>query len=448
MGRQDKRLIGARLLKWISLAPVSMIAAGSILLTKPDPVCISVTALMVVAIFDVRRRHRRAARIGTQLQAMLTSALDPLLACDPRGVILFASDSVQPVFGWSPEELVGRNVSCLMPEPYSSCHDGYLSEHRATGISRVMGQARQISGQRKDGSVFACEVSISPIRCSGSANQGYVGVLRDISKRLDDEQALQDAKREAEEANQAKTSFLANVSHELLTPLTSISAAGEILDRMPIDEDPANRKEFTQIIHKEALRMSRLVRELLDMANLEIRGTKLQLTCFDLRDLLQDSVAGVKSLALDKKLRLRVDAGREDARVHADRGRLQQALVNVLANGIKFSPVNSEILCIIKVDASEVTLRICDRGPGVPVESREQVFDKFYQCGDTLTDKPTGSGLGLAITREIMRRHDGDVICRGRLMGGAEFVLTLPRMKGSETPLEQQRSMLSSLSGA
>src|SRR5690606_17939593 len=125
-----------------------------------------------------------------QYRAVLASTLDPVVTIDAYGIIQAASNSIEKVLGWKPDELVGQNVKVLMPEPHRSAHDGYLARYRETGQTNILGRAREFLAQRKDGSTVPIELSVSRVDPPGKSRPLYTGIIRDISQRLEAERAL------------------------------------------------------------------------------------------------------------------------------------------------------------------------------------------------------------------------------------------------------------------
>ena len=138
----------------------------------------------------------RASTTGDAvLSAVLSGMLDPVLTIDPRGIVQHASDSVQRVFGYTREELVGQNISILMPEPHQSAHDGYLEQYRRTGETGILNQTRQFEVLCKDGTLIICELSVSRVEVEGRGEPVFVGSFRDVTERLQAEVKLRDSER-------------------------------------------------------------------------------------------------------------------------------------------------------------------------------------------------------------------------------------------------------------
>ncbi len=218
------------------------------------------------------------------------------------------------------------------------------------------------------------------------------------------------AKERAEAANRAKSSFLANISHELRTPMHAVLSFAAIgLSR----NDPATAPgRYFQRIHRSGQRLLALLDDLLDLSRLEAGREALDSTDVSLRDIVEHSLAEVESLLAEKDLRIVRNDADADLVVHGEATRLVQVLTNLLGNAIKFSPAGAEIRVRLEAadhrGAAGARITVQDQGVGIPDDELEAVFDKFVQSSKTRTGAG-GTGLGLPICRELVGRHGGHV---------------------------------------
>jgi len=229
-----------------------------------------------------------------------------------------------------------------------------------------------------------------------------------------------------------KTDFVSNVSHELKTPLTSIRMFAELLAEGRVSE-PAKQKSYLQIITAEASRLTRLINNVLDFSRIERGQKKYNLTACDLVAIVTETAATLRPHLETAGFKFATDLPATPVTVQADRDAVAQVIVNLLSNAEKYANGTKEIeLKLAAPDGRFAELHVSDRGPGVPRECQEKIFEQFYRVNDSLTDAVPGSGLGLTLARQIARAHGGDVTYAARDGGGSCFAFRLPADKMDE----------------
>jgi len=222
-----------------------------------------------------------------------------------------------------------------------------------------------------------------------------------------------------------KTSFVSSVSHELKTPLTSIRMYAELLaaDRI---KTPEKKKQYLQVIVTESQRLTRLVNNVLDFSRLEQGRKNYHFEKLDMMVFLYETIKA-HSLRIKKAgLVLKEDIPDENIIVETDRDALEQVMLNLVDNAIKYASEGKELTIALKVRKEYYELQFADRGPGVPSVHRDNIFKKFHRVDDSLTAKKPGSGLGLSISRRLLRDLDGDLLYRPREGGGSCFIVLIP----------------------
>lgn len=233
------------------------------------------------------------------------------------------------------------------------------------------------------------------------------------------------ARRSEAEAAQ-KTSFVANVSHEFKTPLTTIRLYAELLEQERV-QDATRRAEYLRTIGRETQRLARLVGNALDFSRLEQGRKRYQLDRLDLGAELARLLEALEPRLAESGLRLHRTLPAQPLWLRTDRDALEQILLNLLDNACKYAAAGQEVRVALEPDsAGGARIEVADRGPGVPAEHRDRIFEKFHRVDDTLTAEKSGAGLGLAIARQLARGLGGDLVCEPAPGGGARFRLTLP----------------------
>lgn len=236
-----------------------------------------------------------------------------------------------------------------------------------------------------------------------------------------------EAKAEELEYQYARVSeFLSWVSHEIRTPLSALISAAYILKRHG-RQRPEEVERFAQVIHREGQRLTRLINNLLDLAKIEAGQVDWHWQEMSLQQILAQVREVFSALCTDKSLRLELIAC-PDITVRIDQDKLSQVLTNLVSNAIKHSPPNGVIRLSNEVEDTSVRIAVEDQGPGVPVGMEEAIFERFRQLD--LTDERGGTGLGLAISKEIIIKMGGKIWVERSSLGGARFVIELPRCAG------------------
>jgi signal transduction histidine kinase/CheY-like chemotaxis protein len=256
----------------------------------------------------------------------------------------------------------------------------------------------------------------------------FHGLSEDLESRTSNLQAtldaLSQANRQLQQADQKKSTFLANVSHELRTPLTSIRSYSEILlNYNDLDDD--TRKDFIRTINAESERMSLLVNENLDLLRIEMGKQEMHICQIRPAVLIEESVKVVAPMARGKDLPLHLDIPADMPLVKGDETQLNQVLVNLLNNAVKFTAQGSITVGVRRLeDCAEFF--VTDTGEGIFPEEKEVIFDEFYRISEQMPERPRGSGLGLCIARKIVEHHDGRIWVESIPGKGSTFFFTVP----------------------
>ena len=255
----------------------------------------------------------------------------------------------------------------------------------------------------------------------------YSHQLEEKSRELEEATTeLLAANERLKELDRLKDDFISTVTHELRTPLTSIRAFSEILRDNP-DLDVGERSRFLTIVIKESERLTRLINQVLDLAKIESGKAEWNIVDVDLREVVEESVAATSQLYRDRRIALDLELPSAVAPILADRDRLIQVMINLLANASKFcSREAGRVRVALSQEGGCLRVDVADNGIGISAGDQEIIFEKFRQVGDTLTDKPQGTGLGLPICREIIGHCGGRLWVESELGSGATFSFTLP----------------------
>lgn len=228
------------------------------------------------------------------------------------------------------------------------------------------------------------------------------------------------------EAAKTTREFTTHLSHELLTPLTTIKSYSEMLMDGEV-EDTETQKEFYNTINGETTRLSRLIKDLLDLSKIEMGSLTLNKGLVKSDWLFEDSIAAVEGAAQQKNISIQRHLPDNFPALFGDKDKLKVAVINILNNAVKYTPENGEIDMALREEDSSVVLDIRDTGHGMSEEDRSHIFDKFYRSSNPQIAEQQGSGLGLALTSEIVGLHEGEITVQSELGHGTHFMIKIPK---------------------
>lgn len=303
--------------------------------------------------------------------------------------------------------------------------------------------------RHKDGSLVDISLSVSPIRDEEGNIVGISKIARDITarKRIEEELAKllereQQARREADTANRLKDEFLATLSHELRNPLNVILGYAEVLLR----SEEAKRSQFVkragEVLKRNALAQSKLIRDLLDLSRLHMGKFSFNPEVVSLTSVISNAVETVKAEAVAKEMDLKVETPEEVLFIEADPLRIEQVIWNLLNNAIKFTPRGGTVTVRLTSVDHHAVLSVNDTGQGIDQEFLPHVFEMFRQEDGSINRQHGGLGIGLALVEELIQLHNGSVTVTSPGLGqGAEFTIELPLTRETKEPLTLEKQV-------
>jgi len=387
------------------------------------------------------------ARSGMQIERrfrdLLEAAPDAIIEVDRDGRIVLLNRVTERMFGYTRDELLNRSVDLLIPEDLRGTHGMHRAGYWNHPQTRPMGSGLSLQGQRRDGTRFPVEISLSPVK----SEEGFrvTAVIRDTTERnqADDKfRAIQERytrelsatnrelelrNQEIERANRLKSEFLASMSHELRTPLHTVIGFSELLAEEL--EGPLNEKQkrFVSHIHKDSLHLLDLINDVLDLSKIEAGRVELHPELFDINQAVDETLASIRPQGASKRIRVEKHI-EEPVMVEADRVRFKQILYNLLSNAVKFTPEGGHVIVTADSDDGVARITVSDTGIGIPASEHETVFDKFYQVSPTTKGVREGTGLGLAITKHLVEQHGGTISVESEPGKGSRFSFTIPKL--------------------
>ncbi|QDS86055.1 Signal transduction histidine-protein kinase BarA [Rosistilla ulvae] len=388
---------------------------------------------LIGVVEDIQRRkdaEKALCESSERTRAILNSAFDGILTIDRCGTIGMVNSAVERIFGFTDKELIGTNVSKLMTWPLPP-------EHNKT---------REIVGTRRDGSTFPLEFNTTEVGLSGS--HLLTVSVRDITERKQAEEALQTAKKAAEDASVAKSEFLASMSHELRTPLNGVIGMTELLADSSLDD---RQRRFVTACQSSGNALLTLISDILDLTKVEAGRLELDEHPFDLLQLLDDVMACTPLRSEDKNVELlyMLDSP-TTLNLIGDSHRLRQVLINLLGNAMKFTDEGQITLRAepqkLTDDRATIRFSIEDTGIGIPQDRLDRLFKSFSQVDSSISRKYGGSGLGLSISKAIVDALGGQIGVESTEGVGSKFWFTVTFRHSEEAPDSTQDWSLGRLS--
>jgi two-component system sensor kinase FixL len=362
------------------------------------------------------------------LQSVLNTVPDAMIVIDHRGIVQSFSATAERLFGYAAEEVIGRNVSLLMPSPYREQHDGYLTHYLTTGERRVIGRGRVVVGQRKNGSTFPMELAVGEMH--SRKRRFFTGFVRDLTDQQETQQRLHDVQAELAHMSRftAMGEMASTLAHELNQPLTAVASylngCRRLLDGQ---ESPLSGmlRDGLERAAEQALRAGQIIRRLREFV---ARGEGEQ-QVERLGRLIEEASAlalvGSKEAGIKVTFAFDPDA----ALVLVDKIQIQQVILNLIRNSIEaMQETTRRELTISTAQADEemAQVSVADTGSGIAEEIASQLFQPF------ITTKAHGMGVGLSISRTIIEAHGGRLWVEPNPGGGTIFRLTLKAMGKEE----------------
>lgn len=353
-----------------------------------------------------------------RLHAILRTSVEGIITIDDRGIIISMNISAETLFDYTEAEMVGKNVSVLMPQPFQQEHDRYLANYLRTGEQKIIGIGREVVGKRRDGTIFPMHLSVSEVELS--TGRVFTGFVHDLTERNRLRDQLIQSERLA-----AIGEVMAGLTHESRNALQRSQACLDLLEFKLADNKPMI--ELVEGVQRAQDELQRLYEGVLNYA----APIRLELAEVDLRSIVQASWRETAMSRTGRVVSLNDSSPDFETICEVDALAIKQVIRNIIENALQACKDPTEISVqydrVSETDATFLELSIQDNGPGINPEQCEKVFDSFF------TTKTVGTGLGLSVARRIMQSHGGEISAESIPGEGAKFVLRLP-VKTADSP--------------
>jgi len=384
------------------------------------------------------------------LYAIIDSAIDGIITIDYRGHIESMNPAALKLFGYEEDEVKGKNISVLMPEPDKSRHDSYMQRYQNTGEKRIIGIGREVLGLRKDQTTFPFRLAVSEVEYEN--RKIYTGFIHDLSKEKAAEESLKKYTEQLEETikdrtqdlrhlitelekardeasqsldkekelNQLKTRFVSMASHEFRTPLSSVQLSASLIDKYVKKADMESVLKHTSKIKSNVGQLTGILNDFLSLEKLEAGKTEVKFETFDLVKFSETIIEEMQLIAKQNQNIVYQHTG-DTSEVCLDPALLRNSAINLVSNAIKYSGENTFIEFNTEVSQTEVCITVKDNGIGIPEEEQKNLFEPFFRAHNT--GNIPGTGLGLNIVKRYIALMGGKVICQSAQNQGTTIAL-------------------------
>lgn len=358
-------------------------------------------------------------------QELFEFAPDGYLVTDTYGKILEANRAAATMLNMSKKFLIGKALSSFIPE--EECRAFRTQIIRLQEIEQI--QDWEIRFQPRRGDIFDASLNLTTVKDREGQPVGWRWLVRDITTRKQAEaklQAIQLQNMQLQEVARIRTQIMSVLSHELRTPMNSILGFSQLLLRRYYHLFPPEIRDMVERIIKSGKHLLALIESILDFSKLESDRLELKLQEFNLVELVTATTEELRLLAEQKNLALVVHSNLENPRIINDSVRLQQVLVNLISNAIKFTETGGVFVEVQQINHNRVVLMVKDTGIGIPESELTNIFREFWQVDRSTTRKQGGVGLGLAIVEKLVRLMKGTITVNSNLGQGSTFRVELP----------------------
>jgi PAS domain S-box-containing protein len=359
---------------------------------------------------------KKAAEKQSRLAAIIDSSDDTILSKTLKGIITSWNKAAEKMFGYTEEEVLGKHISLIIP-PERLDEETYIIGEVSKGNRVDHFQTVRLA---KDGRVVHISLTVSPIVDDKGNIIGASKIARDISEQLAIQEENARLFEQVKALNEKKDEFIGLASHELKTPLTTIHGYLQILRKIVLDE---RGQTFLQKAGQQVKKVNALISDLLDVSKIEAGKLQLNMERFDMHQLTEEVIEMLSHN--NKHFTIRLNSSVGEAYINGDPHRIEQVVINLLTNAIRYSPGTEQIIVHLCMNETTVKLGVQDFGMGIPTDVLNDIFSKFFRV-DNPNAHISGLGIGLYLSQEIIFRHKGQIWVESELSKGSTFWITLP----------------------
>jgi PAS domain S-box-containing protein len=408
---------------------------------------------MQIFVREITKQIKQDMENAALLKAIIDNAIDGIITIDGRGIVESINPSACKLFLYAPEEVIGNNISKLMPPPYKDQHDEYIARFQRTREPHIIGIGREVTGRRKDGTTFPFRLGVSEVPYA--ERKIFAGFIHDLSREKEAEEqlkeyaahleelvesrthalketvmALQQAKEEVssslvkeKELGQMKSRFVSMASHEFRTPLSAVQLSASLIEKYAQPYDNENiRKHVTKIKGSVGI-LTGILNDFLSLEKLEAGKVEVSCTPFDLVKFSEEITEELQMVAKQNQSIIYQHTGTASL-VNLDQNLVRHCVTNLINNAIKYSGENTFIEFNTEIGPERCVITISDNGIGIPEADQKHLFQAFFRAHNT--GSIPGTGLGLNIVARYAGLMKGRVDFKSSVNQGTLFTITFP----------------------
>lgn len=342
-----------------------------------------------------------------KLKTIINNQGDIIFELDNRGRFYSVSETINDIFQYSPEEIIGKNINEFINFDIDS----------TMVKSNILGQ-REIKAKTKDGKHIYINISWKMIRDENDTFMGVIGTIKDITAEKQLEEVIENDK--------LRTEFLTNISHDIKNPLNIINGTIQLMDLQANMKKEHYIIKHTQIIRKNVFTLLKLINNFIVVSKIESGYVDIRREVCNIVEIVEDTVLGARDYVTSKEICLEFDTEEEEIITAVDIDKIERVILNLLSNAVKFTPKDGSISFYMKKENNNVIIRVKDTGRGIPEDKIDKIFTRYCQIQDSDEVFHKGSGIGLSIVKSFVELHEGKVSVESVVGVGTEFILSLP----------------------
>ncbi len=416
--------------------------------------------------------HKDPAEIGKRLTAIFETVIDGVITIDSKGIIESVNPSAAKIFQYKQSELLGKDVSILMPQPHRSKHGEYIERYVKSKKPKIIGIGREVDGVKKDGTVFPVRLAVSEVQLSPDEII-FTGIVHDLSEIKDAENALKNLNEELEniidqrtkelndvinkllelnhkyeaeinyrkkvesalrqneiqltkmldrekELNELKSRFLSMASHEFKTPLSTILSSASLIRKYAQDEQIHKREKHLDRIKSSVDHLDAILNDFLSLSKLEEKKVLINKENYLVSEIFEEIIEEFGA-QIRPGQKIIYTCTPSDLSINTDKRILKNIFFNLISNASKYSKEGQEIKCEVVWEKDQIKISIIDQGMGIPLTEQKHLFTRFFRASNALNIK--GTGLGLHIVQEYLNLIDGSISFTSTPGKGSEFII-------------------------